>query len=156
MRDCLAIALLLLGVGCDASDAGPIDAGLTDAGRIDAAAGTIGPDHGTYSLEWICDTGCLGGAPFQYYDELIINRDAAPIELTYRQLECGPACDVVDTATLSSPCIAATGIDLGDGTTTDPYSFCPDNGGPTAEINYRGFPGPNQENKWFGHAEPLN
>lgn len=155
MRFALCMAIAVAGSAC--SDPGvTVDAGFDGSrARIDAQLGTIGPMDGMYSLSWTCEEGCLGGAPFEYFDRLTIDRQADPVELTYRQSECGPGCDVVDTAVLDEPCLDAAGIDVGGGNTTDPYSFCPDAGGPSAQVTYRGPPGPDKEAIWIGQARPI-
>ncbi len=134
------------------------DAGLSPP--IDPSAVPV--QSGEHQLVWTCESGCEGGASFAAFDRLIVDMSSDPIALTYRRSSCPGACDVPDVAMATdNDCYRGEGIPLGEPGTdagrTDPYELCPSERGPSAQVVWRGFPGPKPEEDrvWRLVATPM-
>ena len=119
-------------------------------GAVGCEAGLVDPLPGLYGASWECLGGCDEYAPFEDFDRLLIGENG----LTYQRSDCGD-CDVEDLIKRRGDCLSCRGIPIANGAWTQPYELCADVPGPTAFIDWVGYPGTNTPKRWHLTIEPL-
>lgn len=112
--------------------------------EIDAGVCVDDAWSGVYSLKWECVGGCESDAPYRYLDTLTITGENAVYS---RAKDCN-GCEKPDTLTFDGDCFSGSGIPLGNGESSDPYTVCTDSCSATGDVSWTGYPGPMTLSTW--------
>lgn len=134
-------ALVLVVVLCGCSPNEPTIAADASPGEPDAEPDPDEPialEPGVYDLEWTCLDGCGPLAfPPGTYTELVVSEG---YDLTWRTAEAVNE-QAVTALAGDSLCVEASALSYSSGSTA-PIQFCPEIGGPVADVTYTANVGP--------------